>query len=378
MSSPLWVATDPNRTLVSSVDPLVVSRAESWRWDILTIDDAPTATLDGVSGASLNFTAGAAMRGGGSLSWAPMPGQARPDWPRIRLQPWYRLDTLVGSMEWPLGVFLPVTPTEKWTDEGVQIDVDLYDKTLVLDQDHTTQTTGVQKGSNVTDAVRSIITAAGEDKLAIIDSAETLATAIVWEPDTSRLTIVNDLLKAINYTPLWCDGYGTFRAEPAVPAAQRGVRRFFKGDGTGDGLYAPDFSQTRDLFEVPNVLKLVAKADSSAPARTSVVSNDDPASPTSTVNLGRVISRQETDVDATSQAVLDEKAAARLRELSRVSAELDVECALGPIPLDVRDVVAFTSPGAGIDVLAEVQKISIKGGTTGDSTMNITITEVLP
>jgi len=372
--SALWVSTDPNRTLVAADDPLTVSRAESWRWDILTIDDAPTDTLDGVEGATLNFVADAPMRGGGSLSWAAEPGQIRPDWPRIRLQPWYRLETLVGVLEWPLGVFLPVTPTEKWTDQGVSIDVDLYDKTLVLDQDHTTQTTGVQKGSIVTDVIRTIITGAGEEKLAIVDSPETLSTAIVWEPDTSRLTQVNDLLKAINYAPLWCDGYGTFRAEPNVAASARPVARAFADDARG--IYLPDFSHARDMFEVPNRLKLVAKADSSAPALTSVVTNDDPLSPTSTVSLGRVISAQEDDVDATSQAILDDKAAKRLRELSRVASEVAMGV-FAPIPLQVHEVVSFVNETAGIEVLAEVQKVSVSFDPDG-STMSLNITEVLP
>ncbi|HEY1179318.1 MAG TPA: hypothetical protein VGF17_24450 [Phytomonospora sp.] len=377
MSAPLWVATDPNRTVVEPADPLTISRGEVWRWDILTLDDAPTDELAGVEGCTLNFVSDAAMRGGGSLSWAATGTGPIPDWPRIRLQPWYRVDTHRGSVEWPLGVFLPVTPAEKWTDTGLTLDVALYDKTLVLNQDKTTTTTGVQKGANVTAKVREIIAGAGEEKLAIVDSAEVLATAKVWEADTPKLTIVNELLAAINYTPLWCDGYGTFRAEPAVPAAQRSVAKHFRSDGSGDARYVPEFSRTRDMFEVPNRLKLVAKADSSAPALTSVATNDDPASPTSTVSLQRVISRQENDVDATSQAVLDEKAQKRLRELSRVSSELEVEVSPGPIPLEVLQVVSFRSDAANVEVLAEVQKISIRGATGGASTMDMTITEVL-
>lgn len=373
MSSPVFVLPDPTAVgddawssavflipppgPVSPGDPLLTHRDESWRVNLLTQSEAAAGTLDGVTGGRLDFSVHDTIRSGGSLE-VTGPGVAT-DWLNVRIQPWYVLTTPDGEVSWPLGVFLPAAPKTRHTDTGRLVAVELYDKLLILDQDKIETTYTVDAAAVVTDTVRDLITSTGETKVALADSAETLTAPMVWEAGTSKLRIVNDLLAAVNYFAVWVDGWGRFRADPYVRPSARGVRWSFV-DGAS-GIYSPDFAEDRDGFAVPNKVLLVSRTDGASEALTSVSTNTDPGSAWSQPSRGRWVVHVETDVEATSQAVLDGIAARRLAELSQVSAVLEIQHA--PIPLDLNDAVGFRRSTVGLEVLAVVQRMSVDMAT---------------
>lgn len=352
-----WLAGRESTYPRRQVDPLVGHRSEAWRWDLLTLTDAPAGMLDGVEGAQLDFSIHNTIRSGGSLTWS---GSDAPDWMRIRLQPWYTLATMDGDeMSWPLGVFIPAAPKVSYTDDGASVGVELYDKLLVLDQDKVEATHTEVAGAVVTERIRALIASTGEYLIAVEDSGETLSAPMVWEAGTSKLAIINDLLDAINYFSLWCDGYGTYRADPYTAPTSRPLAREFLDDE--HSIYAPDFTHDRDDFNVPNKLVLVARSDGETEALISTATNVDPASPYSYPSRGRWLTHVETDVEATSQAVLDGIASRRLAEKAQVASTFDIEHAL--IPLDLNALVAFRRSPAGIHAHAVVQKMSIDTAT---------------
>ena len=131
------------------------------------------------------------------LTWA---GLTVPEWTQIRVQPWVSIDFADGETDsWPLGVYLPATPTIHWSDAVATADVDLYDKLLILVEDKVNATFAVPAGAVVTEQVEAIIASAGESRMSIAASTATLRSAMVWEPGTTKLRIINDLLAAVNY-----------------------------------------------------------------------------------------------------------------------------------------------------------------------------------
>ena len=150
-----WWFTDPARAAYPS-DTLTGHRGEAYRWELLTFNDTPAGTLDRVTDGTLDWKIGNTIKGGGSMTWHRPDGT---DLTQYRIQPWY---SLVGQngltvAEWPLGVFIPATPSEDWDDTGVTVRVDLYDKLLILEEDAIEQTYTVQAGTLATDAVRAVI-----------------------------------------------------------------------------------------------------------------------------------------------------------------------------------------------------------------------------
>ena len=354
--------TVPVRSLTTD-EILTGNRATSFRFDLLTSSEAPKGTLSGVSGGSVDWTANASIKGGGSLSVADA-GQAV-DWLNDRVRPVILVD---GLDEIALGVFIFSEAPETWSDTGRTWAAALLDKTAILDQDAVDATYVLDAGTVITDAIATLITSTGETNTAITPSAATLAGALVWDPGTTKLRIVNDLLNVAGYFSLYTDGNGQFRAEPYVKPASRPIRwEFLDGD---TAIYSPDFTKDVDLFSIPNKFIAVGQGDGTTAALTSTATNDDASSPYSTVSRGRTITTVETGVEAADQTTLDNYAARRLIELTSPTSSVDVSHAFVP-GMAVNNVVRLRSVPAGVDARHVVTKTKVSFDPTALATSTL-------
>lgn len=348
MSAQIFLIDDSGRW-VAPRDPLTSHRSESWGVRLLNNQDLFLEDLDGVTGGSYEFNVNAAIRGGGSLSYH---GPAI-DWDQHRVQPWYRVESAGEMVEWPLGVFLVATPSSKHTDTGVEVELSLYDKTLILDQDMTPTSYTVGTGTNVIAAVRTVLSQAGQTRTAIEDSSQTLAKSMVWPAGTSRLRIINDLLDAANYFSIWVDGEGIFRAEPYLRPADRGQSFGFADDSTS--IYSPDFTHDFDTFDVPNRVVVIGQSEGDTEAPVATVT-DTSSGPFSFSSRGRWITRVEEGVEATDATTLTNIARRFLSEGQQVGSTYSISHA--PIPLELNSTVGFRRAARDIDVSCTVQTIS--------------------
>lgn len=326
---------------------LLSHRVEGWLFELLDLDDQLVGPLDRVAAdqGQLDFSVAAEPRGSGSCT---VRGQDV-DWLRHRVRVSYLHD---GADPTPKITALPAAPVERHTDDGVTVDVELYDKTLVLIEDRFPGSYGLPAGTLIVDAVGEVIASTGETSMVLTESAATLATPMVWGPDATKLQIVNDLLDAAGYFSVWCDGLGRFRADPYVEVGARGVAWTFRDDATG--LYLPEFDRDRDTFAVPNSYTCVARTDDeSTPPAVAVAEDVDPASPFSFPSRGRWITRTDVDVEAADEATLALIARRRLAEAQQVAETFQVTHPV--LPIGLNDVVEFTNTRVGT-VRAVVQK----------------------
>lgn len=349
MSNQIFLVDESGRW-IPEADPLTSNRVESWRVELLTLNDSSLGRLDGVSGGSLAFNVNAVIRGGGSLEYQGDPV----DWINHRVQPWYKIEAAGQVVEWPLGVFIPATPGASYGDGATSISIALYDKLHILDEDKLEYTYAAPKGANVTDRVRSIIKGAGETKIAITDSESTLSNGMVWDVGTSKLRIINDLLGSINYFSLWVDGHGTFRADPYISPRDRPIAFGFVDDE--HGIYDPNFVHEQDLFNIPNKVVCIGQSDGNVPAKIGIATNEDPASPYSYQSRGRWITRTEEGVEATSQGVLNALARRYLAEGRLAGSTFEFEHA--PIQIDLNDSVGFRRDAENIDIRGTVETLT--------------------
>lgn len=346
---------------------LVSARDEKWRIELLSNpSEVPAGTLDGVTGGSFDQSVFAKIRTSGSLSYE---SENPINWMDYRVQPWYSILDDDGEvlLEWPVGVFIASTPGKTYSETAVQMDIELYDKLFILDQDMISETWTYDTGAVVTTAIRDIIESAGETRISITESDKTLVNPVVWEAGTTKLQMVNDLLKAINYFSLWVDGYGYFRADPYVAPQYRSVDWIFADDE--ESIYLPNFAHEQDLFNVPNKVVLVARTDGETAPFTSMATNENPDSIWSYQNRGRWIVRFESDVEATSQAILDALAQRRLLELTNAGSVYNIKHAL--LPLEMNSAVRFRRDEENVSVLAVVQKTSFSMSVGGHASTTL-------
>jgi hypothetical protein len=246
-------------------------------------------------------------------------------------------------VEWPQGVFLLTSPSRKSDpNRMVSREVEAYDQLIVLSDDKVVDRFTVPVGDLYTDAISAIL---GSMDKNIESSTLTLPVAMEWEPGTSKLSIINDLLSAINYQSLFFDEYGQAIVTPYVSPTDRPPEFVYADDA--DSVTLPEVDQTIDLFSVANKWVLVV-SDADRPALRSELTNDDPASLTSTVSRGRTIVDYRTESDAADQTTLDDKVARLAIEASQVFEEIDFNTALMPIHSH-NDVYTFSFSNLVID-----------------------------
>lgn len=251
-----------------------------------------------------------------------------------------------GWAEFPLGVLLLTSPKRKAGSTGsILRDVEAYDQLRVLADDSYEDRYTVTAGTNYITAVKTVLDSAGitSNFQNLTATDKTLPADRDWDPDTSKLQIINDLLGAINYRSLWFDEAGIAVAVPYVSPAVRASEYTYRDDQ--DSVILPGVEHELDLFDIPNKwVVFVSEAD--RPSLKSVRTNSNPDSPTSTVSRGRNIPKR-IQVEAADQASLDAIADRFAFEASQVYEGVDFETGIMPFHSD-SDVLTLEYSKLGI------------------------------
>lgn len=189
-------------------------------------------------------------------------------WGRDRLRPYVLCSSrLLGlsGVRFNLGVFIATSPARKLGEvdaaTGLPIStfsVTGYDKLYIVDQ-QVGDAVVVGQGADVLLQVGNFITEAtsGDTKISLDGAAagSLLASDIVWPLGGSAATfldIINDLLSAINYIPLWTDSDGYFRSGPYVDPATASPEWTFDVQDARRNIIADPREVTYDTWGVPN------------------------------------------------------------------------------------------------------------------------------
>lgn len=316
--------------ILSALRGATGARRYTFRYELVDYTGVVLGDLDGiVEGGSLEQnwlsdikrTARFQIRDTGEIDY--LSDQIRP-YVRWFLPPYGPADWV----EWPQGTFLLSSPKRRASAAGVVTrEVSAYDRLQIFTDTKATDRYAVAAGAVVTDAIKAILDNIGVPYL-LTASSSTLPTAKEWEPGTSFLRIVNDLLDVINYDSLSFDEDGRALVQPYRLPSSRPDEYTYADDA--DGLIVPEVEQELDLFGVANQWVLTV-SDPDRPVLRSVYTNNSPGSPTSTVRRGRTITDFRTEQDAVDQATLDAKVSRLAFEASQVYEAIPFDTALMPI-----------------------------------------------
>ena len=263
-----------------------------------------------------------------------------------RIKPWTKIKMPDGGFaEFPMGVFLLTTPPRKANSVGIITrEVEAYDQTQILLDDKVDDRYTVPAGTNYIAAIKDILDSAGITGQNLTPTDKVLPTDRDWDPGTTKLQIINDLLGAINYGSLYFDENGFAVAQPYVSPAIRASEYTYRDDD--QSVMFPDVEQSLDLWNVPNKWVLSVSEADRAPLR-SVYTNSNPDSPTSTVGRGRTIMADPIAVDAVDQTTLDAMVARRAYEASQVYEKVSFGTGIMPMHSNA-DVLTLEFTGLGI------------------------------
>lgn len=275
------------------------SRAIGFEYE-LTDKDEKGLGLVSVSSGSIDFNSQAEVMGYGSFSIRDISDINYID---ERIKPYFKVKLPTGDYaRFPLGVYLIESPTRNTDGRRVYRSVSAYDKSVILKEDKFETRYRVAKNITYTAAVAQILGSTGMTASYISPSSLQVPVDIEFDAGTSKLSAINELLKAINYTPLHFDFGGHAVASEYVAAEDRLIEYTYQ---TGPAsIVHPEASESLDAFNVPNVITRYLESPERG-VMTATYVNEDVRSLLSVTNRGRRIVDVRKVDDIANQTTLN-------------------------------------------------------------------------
>lgn len=257
----------------------------------------------------------------------------------------------------PLGTFLVQTPSSSFDGKIRSISMDAYTPMLELKESPPPLGYSILKDQNIMAVAYQI---AREHVRAPVISAscdDTLYNDFVANTDDTWLSFLSDLIANAKYE-FMLDEMGRILFSPKQDTAS--LQPVWTYDDGNSSILHPDVSMDHDLYGIPNVVEVVySNGKDNYYAR---IVNDDPNSPTSTINRGREIIYRDSNPslagDPTNSEIQD-YAKRLLRSLSTI--EYSVSYTHGYCPVRLGDCVRLNYARAGLNnVKAKVISQTIK------------------
>lgn len=241
------------------------------------------------------------------------------------IRPWYIVTSEGVNYKFPLGTYLLSSPKIQSDGNLITRSINGYDLILALEQDKTTTSISYAIGTNVIDTIKSVLASVGtfvKYDISNVASNEVLNEVMTYEMGKSKLFIVNSLLNAINYYPIWCDGMGTFKAIPWNDKLNT-VWDFIDNDSS---LYESGITQGIDYSTMFNrvIIKSSQLEANNEPIVADLTFEDINLTdyPLSYTNIGRYITKI-LDSEAVTQAYADLRATRELFKMLELEESID-------------------------------------------------------
>lgn len=257
----------------------------------------------------------------------------------------------------PLGTFLIQTPSYEFDGKVKTISMDAYTPLLELKENKPPLGYSILEGQQIMELAYRLIRENIRAPISRVENDEVLFFDFVANTDDTWITFIYDLIANAKYT-LGLDELGRVLFQPKQDAASLQPVWTFNDDNSS--ILSPKIDIKHDLYGIPNVVEVIYS--NGRDYFYSKVVNDDPNSPTSTVNRGREITHRETNPSAMGNPTGEQIKAYATQLLKNLSSlEYKVTYTHGYCPVRLGDCVRLNYEKAGIkDVKAKVISQSIK------------------
>ena len=262
----------------------------------------------------------------------------------------------------PLGTFLVQTPSIKHDGKVSSVSMDAYTPLVELKGSSPPIGYSLLKDQTIMDVasrlceenLRAPVVAINSEN---VNSENKLLSNFTSNLNDTWMSFLKDLVSMAKYR-IGLDEMGRIIFEPVMDT--RSLQPVWTYNDDNSSILRPNFTDERDLYDVPNVVEVVYSTGSGY--RTSRIVNDDPNSPVSTVNRGWEKLYRETNPNFSgvpSQRDLDAYAKQILRNRSNL--EHTITYTHGYCPVRIGDCVLLNNKRMGlINVKAKVISQSIQ------------------
>lgn len=262
----------------------------------------------------------------------------------------------------PLGTFLVQTPSSSYDGRLRSVSMDAYTPLIELKENPPPFGYSILKSEdgkevNIMDVAYSICREHMRGPVVKASCETTLYNDFVSNVDDTWLTFLTDFIANAKYK-FDLDEMGRVLFAPKQELES--LRPIWTYEDGEDSIMYPEIDMDHDLYGIPNVVEVIySKGEYRYYAR---VVNDDPNSPTSTVNRGREILYRNTDPGLSGipdEGLIQEYAEQMLKELSTV--EYKVRYTHAYCGTRLGDCVRINYKRAGLtDIKAKIISQTIK------------------
>lgn len=307
----------------------------SYRIEVLR-NGARVTELQAVNPPKITFNAGSTIKSGlsGEFKYSPELDPISDE-----IKAWQIID----GEETPAGVFSVGVLVDNYSDTVHTIKIEAYDRAFLLQSIRTENIVHLAARSNYIEVIKTLLAKAG---ISLYTAAPTTAILSTdredWEMGTDYLTIINDLLREINYENIWFDANGYAKLLPVQNPDAGNIKRFYDSD-TSVSLLSPACQSELDIYDKPNVYVVVCSNPDNDEPMTATAVNDNPLSSLSTLKRKRRIV-QVLKVDNIADQKALQEYAQRLCNDSMLSSET-VTIRTSPVSAPgLNDTVALYHP----------------------------------
>lgn len=260
----------------------------------------------------------------------------------------------------PLGTFIVQTPSSRFDGKVRNVSMTAYTPLLELKENPPPLGYSILKGANIME--RAYLLCRDHARAPVVRTACDIPLYSDFVANTSDtwLSFTSDLISHAKYR-LDLDELGRILFAPQQ--STESMQPVWTYDDGNSSILRPEIAMDHDLYGIPNVVEV--RYSNAKECYTATARNDDPNSPTSTVNRGRELLFRDTDPSLAgypTKAQLDEYAKLRLKELSTV--EYTVTYTHGYCGTRPGDCVRLNYARAGLnDIKARIISQTIKCDT---------------
>lgn len=217
-----------------------------------------------------------------------------------KIVPWFCAKVGGDVLRYPLGKFI-ISPSFSISGPEKSVAINGYDLGKIAMDDKIVTRTVKNKDAFYTVELQEMLLELYP--VCSVESSQLKRPNIAeWEPGSSKLQIMNDILTSLNYYPLHFSEYGIPLAKPYILPESQPIDMYYKADK--ESVILPSSSLESNRFEIPNkFVRYVENVDSQYLISSYV--NDDPKDKLSIVNRGRTIVDIQSVSDIASQNELD-------------------------------------------------------------------------
>lgn len=244
----------------------------------------------------------------------------------------------------PLGTYLVQTPSYGFDGKVATYSLDAYTPLLELKENQPPLGYSILEGENIMERAYRLVRENVRAPIIKTEKEDTLFYDFVANTDDTWITFIKDLISNAKYE-IGLDELGRVIFLPTQSTASLQPKWTF--DDSNSSILHPVVDMTRDFYGIPNAVEVIFSSNRAY--EYAKVVNDDPNSPTSTVNRGREIVHRVVNpsllVNPTKEQ-LEEYGRLTLKELSCL--EYKITYTHGYCPVQLGDCVRLNYERAGL------------------------------